>query len=168
MVDIVNIVNVSTQAQPRGLGFYNVNNVIMFTAESPAEEFGSDVYRSYATARDVETDWGTGSRAYALAQKVFAQSPNLLSGGGNLLIAPMKSDETLSAAITRLYAKVYFGGIITAKVVGQEEAVAAILHKLLILSLFWQVQSLLIWTKADCSKPLLTSQTLIQNACFTL
>ena len=125
MVDITNVVTVSVQAQPRGLGFYNVNNVIMFTDEEPAVDFGTDLYRSYATARDVETDWGTASKAFALAQKVFAQTPNLLAGGGNLLIAPMLESEELSAAITRLYANVYFGGIISAKYLEKEEAVAA-------------------------------------------
>lgn len=125
MVDITNVVRVSIQAQPRGLGFYNVNNVMMFTDEAPAVEFGTDVYRSYATARDVETDWGSASRAYILAQKVFAQTPNLLAGGGNLLIAPMEPDEELSAAITRVYANVYFGGIISAKSLEKDEAIAA-------------------------------------------
>lgn len=125
MVDITNVVTVSTQAQPRGLGFYNVNNVIMFTNESPVAEFDTDAYRAYASARDVETDWGTASKAYALAQKVFAQTPNLLAGGGNLLIAPMLEDEQLSAAITRLSAQVYFGGVISAKYLEAEEAIAA-------------------------------------------
>ncbi len=125
MVDITNVVTVSTQAQPRGLGFYNVNNVMMFTDEVPAVEFGTDTYRAYASARDVETDWGTASRAYALAQKVFAQTPNLLAGGGNLLIAPMQESEPLATAITRLGADVYFGGVISAKYIDKEEAIAA-------------------------------------------
>lgn len=125
MVDITNVITVSVQAQPRGLGFYNVNNVMMFTDEAPAVDFGTDLYRSYATARDVETDWGTASKAYALAQKVFAQTPNLLAGGGNLLIAPMLESETLGTAISRLYAEVYFGGVISAKYLENEEAIAA-------------------------------------------
>lgn len=125
MVDITNVVTVSTQAQPRGLGFYNVNNVMLITDETPVADFGDDAYRAYTSARDVEADWGTSSKAYALAQKVFAQTPNLLAGGGNLLIAPMTEDEALSAAIARLYNLVYFGGVITAKYVQAEEAIGA-------------------------------------------
>lgn len=125
MVDITNVVTVSTQAQPRGLGFYNVNNLMMFTDDEPVADLGSDVYRAYTSARDVEADWGTNSRAYVLAQKVFAQTPNLLAGGGNLMIAKVGEVESLGAAISRVGALVYFGGVITAKAVEAGEAINA-------------------------------------------
>lgn len=124
MVGITNVITVSAQAQPRGLGFYNVNNLMMFTDEDPVETW-TETYRVYTTARDAETDWGSSSKAYALAQKVFAQTPNLLAGGGQLMIAPMLTSETLSSAITRLYATVYFGGVISAKILTDVEAEAA-------------------------------------------
>lgn len=124
MVDITNVVNVSLQAQPRGLGFYNVNNLMMFTDEAPVSAW-TESYRVYTNAREVETDFGTSSNAYALAQKVFAQTPNLLAGGGQLMVAPMQENETLAEAISRVYALVYFGGVISAKVLTADEAIAA-------------------------------------------
>lgn len=124
MVGISNVISISLQAQPRGLGFYNVNNLMMFTDETPVEDW-NESYRAYTNAREVETDFGTNSRAYALAQKVFAQTPNLLAGGGQLLIAPMEDGETLAVAINRLWDLVYFGGIISAKVLTAQEATAA-------------------------------------------
>lgn len=89
MVDITNVVNVSVSQQPRGLGFYNVNNVMLFADEQPIVSFGSDKYRDYINARDVAKEWGTNSKAAKMASLVFSQQQNPLSGGGQLLIAPM-------------------------------------------------------------------------------
>lgn len=98
MVDITNVINVSVAQQPRGLGFYNVNNIMLLADETPAISFGSDLYRAYINARDVEKDWGTNSKAYKMASLVFSQQMNPLSGGGQLLIAPMILDVPAVAA----------------------------------------------------------------------
>lgn len=125
MVDIVNIINVSEQTQGRTLGFYNVNNVMLFTNEKPVADFGSDVYRAYVTYSDVVTDWGTDSDVAAVALKVFAQSPSLLGGNGQLLIAGLHDDENLADGITRLSGVVYFGGVLSAQILDDEAAGAA-------------------------------------------
>lgn len=125
MVDIVNVINVSEQTPPRTLGFYNVNNLMLLTNETPVASFGSDVYRAYTTYADVVTDWGTDSDAAACAQKVFAQSPSVLAGNGQLLIAPLESSEAFSAGITRLSQVVYFGGVLSAQILDDASASAA-------------------------------------------
>jgi len=100
MVDIVNIVNVSTASQGRKLGFYNVNNIMLLSDETPIVDFGSDTYRAYVTANDVKTDFGAESKTYKIALKVFSQSPNILAGNGQLLIAPMIKEEIQAVSAT--------------------------------------------------------------------
>lgn len=124
MVDITNIITVSTATSPRGLGNYNVNNLLVLTDESPVEVW-TDKYRVYNTYSDVVSDWGSSSKAAKMALSVFSQSPNILTGGGQLIIAPYEEDETLSEAITRLYSDVYFGGVITTDDVSSADAIAA-------------------------------------------
>ena len=125
MVDITNIVNITQMVSPKGLGFRNINNVMLITNETPVVDFGTDKFRAYSLAREVEVDWGSSSKAYAHAVKVFAQKPNILAGNGQLLIAPMLVAETLAQAITRLYALVYFGGVFTCNTLTDAEAIAA-------------------------------------------
>ena len=91
MVDIVNIVNVSIAAQGRKLGFYNVNNVMLLSDETPIADFGTDKYRAYVSANDVKTDFGSNSLTYKMALAAFAQTPNMLAGNGQLLIGLMES-----------------------------------------------------------------------------
>lgn len=127
MVDIVNIINVSEQTPTRTLGFYNVNNVMLFTTEEPVVTF-TESYRPYVSYADVVTDFGTSSAAAACAQAIFAQSPSLLAGGGQLLIAPYNQDnqnpETMAEAIVRLSGDVYFGGVLTAQALSDTDALA--------------------------------------------
>lgn len=116
MVDIVNIINVSEQTPTRTLGFYNVNNVMVFTAETPVASLGESSFRAYTNYSDAVTDWGSESKTAEVVKTMLSQSPSLLAGGGQILVAPYNQDdqnpETLSEAITRLSADVYFGGVI--------------------------------------------------------
>ena len=68
-------------------------------------------YRVYTDPIQVGLDFGTGSETYAMAQEVFSQSPNILSGGGQLVIYPMTSADTLSTAIFAITQLIYTGGI---------------------------------------------------------
>jgi hypothetical protein len=129
MVDIVNIINVSEQTPTRTLGFYNVNNVMVFTTETPVVDFGTDTFRAYTNVRDVVTDWGSEASVSGIANAMLSQSPSLLAGGGQLLIAPYNQDEqnpeTLAEAIVRLNGDVYFGGVVTAQALSDASALAA-------------------------------------------
>lgn len=109
---ISNVVTVSIATPPAGLADYKINNLLILTKEVPTVDPGD--YGVYRTPTDVGTDWGTDSEVYAMANLIFAQSPNILAGGGELIIAQQATDETLAAAITRLNPLIFFGGILSA------------------------------------------------------
>ena len=81
-------INVSVTKVPVGLAEAAVNNIALFTNE--AHNF-SDVFRTYTEALSVETDFSTASLTAKMAQNVFAQSPNILSGNGSLVVIPLLS-----------------------------------------------------------------------------
>lgn len=110
MIAISNIVNVSLVASPSSLANYAINNLVCFTKETPAISLGSASYAVYATSYDVGIQWGTASAVYTAALAVFAQSPNIKTGGGLFIVVPMLTNEVLSQAISRAEGLVYFGG----------------------------------------------------------
>ena len=83
-----NIINVTVTSTPSGVGEVNVNSLALFTTESPSN---ADVFRTYTSASQVEEDFGTSAVTTAMANNIFAQSPNILSGNGRLAIVPMES-----------------------------------------------------------------------------
>lgn len=80
-----NIINVSLTTTPSGILSRNANNVAIFTTESPS---GLDDYITAVTARQVELEYGSGSVTANMAQAIFSQTPNILSGGGTLVVVP--------------------------------------------------------------------------------
>lgn len=113
MLPITEIINVSVSQTPVGLGAFNVNNVGYFTTGAFLSNPGSDVFRSYTSAASVGTDFGTGTETYQQAVAFFSQVPNVLNGGGQLIIFPRVSTETLDAAILRCLNLAFFVGIIS-------------------------------------------------------
>lgn len=113
MLDIVNVIDVTVSQVPQGLGNYNINNLALFTSETPINGALINNFGAYVSPSAVATDWGSGSEAYAQALAVFSQQPNILAGGGNLLIFPMNGGETLVQAIARCNPLVFFCGIIS-------------------------------------------------------
>lgn len=87
-LDLSNVVNVSLTGVPQGLEAFNVNTPALFSNDSPGfvEEF-----RSYLNAREVATDFGSDSLTAKMAEFIFSQSPNILSGDGSLTIIPLQS-----------------------------------------------------------------------------
>jgi len=88
VLDIKNFINISLTQTPIGLPNPNVNSLMIFTTEIPGN---LDDFRTYLNPSDVATDFGTGSVTEAMANNIFAQSPNILSGSGRLVIAPLQS-----------------------------------------------------------------------------
>ncbi|RTL04656.1 DUF3383 family protein [Candidatus Dependentiae bacterium] len=100
-LSISNIINISVQETPVGLGDYNVNNIGFFTSDQFLSNPNYDLYRVYVSAQDVGTDFGTDSETYAQAVALFSQQPNILAGGGNLIIFPSFQPTSISTvAIT--------------------------------------------------------------------
>ena len=97
IIDISNVINVSITTTPQGLSVTNVNNLALFTNEVPTN---SDVYRQYVSASAVAADYGTSSVTAAMANNIFAQSPNIRTGGANLTIIPLQSSVSAIAGKT--------------------------------------------------------------------
>lgn len=87
---ITNVITISvTQASP-GIGNYNTSNVGLFTDEAPnLSTFGSLGYAAYLEPTQVGTDFGTSSKTYQMAVALFSQQPNILNGGGQLIVILM-------------------------------------------------------------------------------
>ena len=97
ILSISNVVQVDVSSVQSGIGTPNVNNIGFFTEETAgfAEEF-----RVYTSSDEVKTDFGSASRTYKMAVNVFSQSPNILSGGGRLIIFPMPTAVSAVIAST--------------------------------------------------------------------
>ncbi len=80
-------INVSLTSSPAGLADFNTNSIAIFSNE-PANF--SENYRAYITSSGVETDFGTNSLTYKMAQALFTPVPNFRTGGGYLYIFPFK------------------------------------------------------------------------------
>lgn len=81
-----NIINISVSQAQAGLGEYNTSNLGLFSTETPAGSFGSAGFKQYVDPADVATDFGTTSKTYQMAVSVFSQQPNILAGGGQLVV----------------------------------------------------------------------------------
>ncbi len=105
-----NIVNISVAQPPAGLSDYRINNLALFTKEVPVNPITD--FAGYLDAQTVGDDWGTGSETYAQAVAIFSQQPNILSGGGQLIIVPMQGGDTLTSILAAISPKIFFGGVI--------------------------------------------------------
>ena len=89
-VSLTNVINVSVSEAPAGLSEYNVNNIAIFTDDAPLTALpGSLAYEVYKESTSVATRWGSTSEMALQANAIFAQTPNLLSGGGVLIGIPL-------------------------------------------------------------------------------
>lgn len=87
-LDLSNVINVSLTAVPQGLANFNVNTIALFSNDTPGFVEAS---RDYLNAREVATDFGSDSLTTKMANIIFSQSPNILSGDGYLTIIPLQS-----------------------------------------------------------------------------
>lgn len=88
VLPVSNIVNVTITNTPSGLTEKNVNSLALFTTESPTVLGDFGVYISAAQAA---ADYGTSSVTAQMANAIFAQTPNLRSGDGRLVIIPLQA-----------------------------------------------------------------------------
>lgn len=89
-ISLSNIINVSISTAPAGIAEYNVNNIAIFTAETQVSSMPL-AYEIYKEPTSVATRFGSSSEMALQANAVFAQSPNILSGGGSLIGIPLLS-----------------------------------------------------------------------------
>lgn len=118
------VINVTAVQPSRGLEPKQMGTILILTDEQPANAI-SGSYMIARTATAVANQWGTETETAQQAQIIFAQSPNILVGGGYVIVANYLEEETLSEAITRLSGEIYFEGILTTRDLTDDEAEAA-------------------------------------------
>ncbi len=88
ILPITNIINVTITNTPSGLQEKNVNSLAILTNETSASLNDFDIYVS---AAQVAADFGSSSKTAAMANAIFAQTPNIRSGTGRLVIIKMQA-----------------------------------------------------------------------------
>lgn len=96
-VPISYTIPVTLAETPSGVAEYNTNNIAIFTNE-PANF--SELFRAYLGASGVETDFGTNSLTYKMANELYAPVPNFVTGGGVLYIFPFAGVNATAATLT--------------------------------------------------------------------
>ena len=86
-VPLSRIINVSLLTTPSAIANFNVNTLAIFTDEDPTPAL-ADGYKIYYSPDGVATDFGSTSETYDQAVAIFSQSPNILTGGGYLVVIP--------------------------------------------------------------------------------
>lgn len=120
-LDLTNVFTISVSAAPAGVGQLNTSNVAIFTHEVPGSEFGTDGYKIYKNPSSVATDFGSDSRTSDMAVAGFSQKPNILAGGGYLVVLPYVDTAevqtlTFSADPTSGSYKLNYGSYVTAAI----------------------------------------------------
>jgi hypothetical protein len=83
---LTNVITISVSQAQTGVGNYNTSNLAIFTDDVAAASFGTAGFASYLSPTQVGIDFGTTSKTFAMANAVFSQQPNILTGGGQLVI----------------------------------------------------------------------------------
>lgn len=97
LIDIGNVVRVSILSALRGLANVNTSALALITDEAPIpNDFGTA--RQYLNPQGVADDFGSNSETYRLAVVIFNQNPNILTGGGYLVVIPRDQSASASAA----------------------------------------------------------------------
>lgn len=96
-LSISNFIRVTLLAALRGLADVNTSALALFVDETPIPADYGD-FGIYTGPDAVADDFGANSDAYRLAVMVFSQSPNIISGGGYLVVIPQKASAPASAA----------------------------------------------------------------------
>ncbi len=107
---ISNVIQISVANPPAGLADYKVNNLLYVTKETPIATPGD--YTIYLEPSQVGADWGLSSETYQAALNVFAQSPNILAGGGAFIVAGMAGGDTLSTIYAKIAPQIFFGAML--------------------------------------------------------
>ncbi len=141
-LQLTNVIVISVSEAQAGASAYNTSNLAIFTTETPDPVFTSG-YKIYLEPVEVGVDFGTDSTTYKMALSVFSQQPNILAGGGYLVIIPFVSSETLDEAITRTATLVQYFGVMSTQIESgaDTDAAAAVIQALNKIAFFVQRDS---------------------------
>ena len=113
-LNISNVITVSVAQPPGGVADYQVNNLGLFTKDVPINgAITAGTPGIYIDPAAVLTDFGV-SETYSAAVAIFSQTPNILSGGGSLIIFPMADGDALATSIPAGLAVQFFGAALYA------------------------------------------------------
>jgi hypothetical protein len=96
-LDIANIIRVTIMSALRGLANANTSALAIITSETPIPS--GFTYGIYKNPQGVAADFGSASKCYRLANMVFGQTPNILTGGGYLIIIPRLAAAAAQPAV---------------------------------------------------------------------
>lgn len=85
---VSDVVIVNVQGTPVNLQQLNINTCALISSETPLNASIVGSYAIYQGATQVGLDWGTSSKAFAIATAFFAQNPNPIGSQGYLVIIP--------------------------------------------------------------------------------
>lgn len=112
---ITTVVDVIVSRSNPGIQVPQVNNLCILTTENPVNSVPDAGFFIYQNSTEVGDDWGTNSETFAQAVAVFAQRPNILSGGGQLVVYRMTGGiTTLIEAVQAMEALFYVGAYVWA------------------------------------------------------
>lgn len=95
IIPVSNVINVSITNTPSGLAERNVNSLALFTNETSSLLNDYDICIS---AAQVAAIYGTNSVTAQMANAIFAQTPNIRTGGGRLIVVPMQGAVSATPA----------------------------------------------------------------------
>lgn len=111
-LSLTNVITVSVLPTPAQLGVPNINTIALFTSEAASGWVVGQTYGVYKDPAAVATDFGVNSSAYAMANEIFAQTPNPIGTGGYLVIIPLVGAETVRAAVVRIGDSVFYYSVL--------------------------------------------------------
>lgn len=126
-LSLTNVINVTVIAPGAQLGVPNMSALAFITKEAaPAGWSAGQTYGIYTSPTAVAADWGSNADVTNMAIAVFSQSPNLLTGGGYLVIVPRlqsPSLETTQACLARIAGQIFFAGFCIDEEMGSQVSV---------------------------------------------
>jgi hypothetical protein len=93
-----NIITVTLQGVPAGLAVPNINTVALISQEVPVWA-GTQDYAVYKDPTSVAQDFGSNSKAAAIANAFFSQNPNPIQTQGYLVIIPRLQSIAVAAGV---------------------------------------------------------------------
>ena len=97
VLPISEVINITIEDTPQGLTLPNVNAVALFTNEAPINPATYGQFGQFISPSAVADAFGTNSVTAAMANAIFAQVPNILSGSGQLIVIPLLSSVSATA-----------------------------------------------------------------------
>lgn len=89
VLPISEVINITVSETPQGAGIPNVNSLGLFTTEAPINPATYGAFGIFISSSAVASAFGTNSKTAAMANAIFSQVPNILSGDGQLVVIPM-------------------------------------------------------------------------------